>query len=801
MPTIDQILVEVERLNSSADPKHAEELLLSLLDTMGEEELETWAPDLRLTIQKFLKKRQRRLLAELDKRLQRPRSIAQEVLVQESSLIGEARVDALALEFSEALLDLYQAHIFQWSTFYREVVFAFFNRFADRFERAVPSEDSLAAMRTPLRQHSEEIFRKGFGHVTGDIGAPQSYAITKSLNGLQRFLDLPIECFAAQTSSGEASTSQCLRLVCSGFLRAIVEGYAAAEFGNLAGHKILPRFPRSWAHTMAFLTVADLEPVLASIEPGDFRDGVQRSLLPLARALDHLAMKDDEYVPLVALSQLNWDSRRLDVSIQPPPHSAEPRLVEIQCYLEESFVTRNDFSEAAHRDVALIVAPLRPDLRALVEKSPQLRQITVPCEESVADPSRDVIASLEAAMYRRRSPRAGAQALQYNFAREFPLHNPFLTRFYHVHRSSVRELLRAFERRNGVRLWCSVRRSGKTTACLDLGTTTGRAAVVNQSCGSTGQLPGDSLFYDTVCDALATGRQIAPSFFEQMVDTTIGERASQEDRVVFVLDEYEILFGRLKSAAALDQNLRYAVVQPLLSQMVAFSRENLLVFLGQQPNAHFILMDQNQLSAYVEQDPFPLFAHETGATHDELSELVRKVLTERTSFDAGFVDSLYRETAGHPFLTVNLLVEFVEWLIETQRPVSALQLDEGDFEAFSRKRLGSRAISMSPEYNFFRQAIRDGLTPEMRQTDPWIHGIYSCIRGLAQESAETFACSRDDFDALVDKARLEEAGMDADLLLTTGSQANFFEYDDSTVRPKIRLLARLAAVSRRRVSA
>ena len=43
--------------------------------------------------------------------------------------------------------------------------------------------------------------------------------------------------------------------------------------------------------------------------------------------------------------------------------------------------------------------------------------------------------------------------------------------------------------------------------------------------------------------------------------------------------------------------------------------------------------------------------------------------------------------------------------------------------------------------------------------------------------------------------------MDAEYLLATGSQANFLEHDDNAVWPKIRLLARIAAVTRGRVAA
>src|SRR5205085_8822935 len=101
-------------------------------------------------------------------------------------------------------------------------------------------------------------------------------------------------------------------------------------------------------------------------------------------------------------------------------------------------------------------------------------------------------------------------------------------------------------------------------------------------------------------------------FFRDAVRACTDGRLAEETRVVFVLDEYETLFGQMAAAEHRDRELRYTVLQPLLNQMVAFSQENLLVFIGQRPDAHFILMDQNQLSPYVEQDAFPLFANDPG---------------------------------------------------------------------------------------------------------------------------------------------------------------------------------------------
>jgi hypothetical protein len=805
VPKIDQILAQVERLVETVKPQEAEDRLLSLIGAMGEEELRVWEADLRLTIGRFLPKRRKGLLLTLDGRLSETNGAPGGGL-NPPAADPQLGVDVVSLrsELEEKLRFLSDRHIYQWSTFYRDALSIFFDRFLAAAADEAAREEALQAVREPIVLHAGEIWGKGFQYLTSHVHETPDHAVRKSVGGLQRFLDLPIEFFSAKDAGVGPVEARALRAVCSAMLGGILEGFALARFGDFSGGEILSRYPRSWAHSLAFLIDDDLERLLNLIEPGDFRDGISRSVRPLIQALDELGTRVGDYVPLTALAQMNWESRRLDASIQPPPYSAEPQLIEIQCYLDPSFVARRELDEAANRNVGVVVAPLRPDLRAFVEQNERLKSFVVAGaddESGINVVRQRVVSNLEFAIYRRRSPRMGAQPLQYNFAREFPLHNPFLTRYFHVYRSSVRELLRTFERRNGVRLWCSIRRSGKTTACLDLGTTTGDSVIVSQTCETTGQIPEGSLFYDSVCDALTNGKQIGSTYFADLVGKAAGERASTEGRVVFVLDEYETLFGRLKSAVGREPDLRYTVAQPLLNQMVAFTRENLLVFLGQQPNAHFILMDQNQLSAYVEQDPFPLFGHEEGTAQGELSELVGKVLTDRVSVDPSFVDGIHDETAGHPYLTVNLLVEFVDWLIEKHRPVSSLQLDGDDFGKFSKQKLRPKNVSLSPEYRFFREAISEALSSEARATTPWLHGIYTCIRGVVRSSSETFRCRRDDFESIVERAQLEEIGMHADLLLTTGSQANFLDYNEREVWPKIRLLARLAAVTRGRVAA
>ena len=312
--------------------------------------------------------------------------------------------------------------------------------------------------------------------------------------------------------------------------------------------------------------------------------------------------------------------------------------------------------------------------------------------------------------------------ITYNFAREFPLHHQDRISFFHVARTSVRDLLRTFERRNGVRLWCSIRRSGKTTACFDMETTTGDSIIVGQTCGASPSANA-AVFYDRVRNAVGSGRMVTNTF----VNDIITESAPVDidgRRIVLIIDEYETLFGLLKNAVEDSASIRYKVVQPILDQMVTFAQENLLVFLGQQPDAYFILMDQNQLAPYVTQDSFPLFEHVAGTAAGEFSKLVEKILSGRIECTAGFLDALHSETAGHPFLTANILIEFVDWLIENKRPQSGLRVQEADFVEFERGRLGVNQILLSPEYDFFRQAAAAALSEQGYRDNPWLFEVY-----------------------------------------------------------------------------
>jgi hypothetical protein len=227
--------------------------------------------------------------------------------------------------------------------------------------------------------------------------------------------------------------------------------------------------------------------------------------------------------------------------------------------------------------------------------------------------------------------------------------------------------------------------------------------------------------------------------------------------------------------------------------MVGFSRQNLLVLVGQRPDAHYIIMDQNQLSPYVEQDLFPLFQHTPGAPTSEFRLLVRKVVSERVEFESAFADAVFEETGGHPFLTVNLLTDLFDWLVEQRRPAAALRLTQQDLDEFRSERLKTQAIRKCSEYEFFSRFIREALSDESRVHTPWLYAVYSMMRRLAEDHPDSMRCSMSDFEGIAEDLRIpEQCGYEVDDLLSTAERSNFLCVADGHVRPRIPLMARIS---------
>lgn len=710
-----------------------------------------------------------------------------------------SKVHALSQDMSTGFKTLSAKHIFQWATYYRDFVHQIGEKAIDLYY-SFGQQALLYTIREQFFLHTVEIFSKGYSYSQSfqHIGG-ENYSITKSFSGLQRFLELPIDWYSVRASRVRSrDEARSLRDICSAMLGAILRGYGETLLGETKGSRYLPQCARSWLHYAGFLTYSDLANLLTNIEPGELRDGVTDAVLPVTRALDELVAPGQASSFAVPIQgECDWNARRLAITLLPPARGQPSGNIEVHSYLSASSF-RHTLEEPDNRGVAAIVASLTPDLHEWVESHPELRDNVVNTAAEGADFEQQVERILAHILFHVSLGMSAGDAkspIKYNFAKRFPLNKSDPARYYHVDRVSVRQLLQTFERQTGVRLWCSVRRSGKTTACFDLGTSTGESSIVSQTCLPTVQMPGAGLFYSKVKDAINDGKDIPDTFFIDVVSACAAGSSREPQRFVFVLDEYEILFDRLDLAAQRSRELRYTVVHPLLSQMVLFARENLIVLIGQRPNAHAILMEHNQLSPYVQQDPFPLFQHRSSNTSSEFSQLVSKILTSRVGYRPEFVDAIYAETGGHPFLTVNLLASFFGWLIEREYEWGRVRdLGRDDFSSFAADRLSRGYLSTAHDYNFFRDSvIREALSVNARSDSPWLHTVYRCLFQIATRSPREMMCTRAVFAEICE--RIGVRGMSPNELLTTASSANFFAVNHSHVWPKIPILARLCAAT------
>jgi hypothetical protein len=781
MISIDSALREVALLNSQANPAAAEGRLRSLIDSLSPTELSESEREIRSVAQQFLPKRRTELMAFLAQRLT---GIARSATDVDSA--------TAAVEFRtnlrSAFLDLAQHHIYEWSTWYNQAIQGAFSEARQLIINGVEQSSVEAGLYGELAQHESHIVQSGYTY-TASRGATYQIAIGKSLSGLQRFLDLPVVSYQERFSKIRTGReAEAVRGICSAMLSGIIEGYGAARLGNVSGYDVLQEYPASWVDRLVFVKPAGVERLVAQLKAGPVRDRVKKILLPLVRAIETIVKHhgaDRAHIPLLVQQQRG--GQRLDLTLRPAVQVGTPESIAVQCYFTTGPGDLVEFEHAVNTGVALVLAPLASALAASVEASNLLRLRVVDSAPG-ADIQR-VTETLELALAEIAGSANRGVPLVVNLAKRFPLDNPELSRYFRVHRASVRRLLDEHEQDSGIRLWCSVRRSGKTTACLDLGASASGSLVHLETCEHIGQSYASDSFYQAVMSAVEGRRHLSKGFVSDVIEGAL-EYNRGPSKLVFVLDEYESLFERLGAVAERDRDLRYAVVQPLLNQIVEFARNNLVIFIGQRPDAHYIIADQNQLSPYVKQDSFPLFEYEP-RTESEFHSLLNKVMTERVRCDESFIGQVHGETGGHPVLTVNLLTEFFDWLIENKRSTTELRFDGGDFEAFSAERLTPRAIRESPTYELFRQMASQALGDNSRKQTPWLHGVYSLLKRLGRDSSDGMKCSEGDAERLV-----EDLGIVASDLLRTGMQANFLSIRGKTVRPRIKLLARIVAEAR-----
>lgn len=814
-PFTQAALDAVDAYLNRNEATRAMERLVDLISQLPVDDLVLARPDIEKIIGRFYQKKQRDLRLLLDRRLalrdagrgnldagRQESSSSRRTATKPGRPISDERsVDSVRAEYARQLAELRDHHIFQWNGAYRETVGYLFKDLRSFGEVSGSASPYLAVAATALAAHTADIFQRGFNYITGTLAASPDIAVAKSIGGLQRFLFLVIDFYSSSVVKvGSKEEATHLRNVTSTMLFGVLSGYSRVQFGGKTGWNLLQVYPLQWAHSLPFVSSSDLHLLIECAPATDFTANLAEIVKPIAAAIDRAMqwLPHDQHC-LPRIGRYGQFPPRLEVTLTSPTLAgAQEKVV---AFVAPPISHSGPLDDAISGGALLTLARVAPVLWQENEARWQGRVLEATRVGTIQDHELDLAERAFAILEKAFTPalRDSAEVLTFsrNVARDFPLRDPIVRRFYLVPRHSVQSLLDTFSHGTGAHVWCSVRRSGKTTATVDLAGDTERSVVVMQTMDHQPDKPDLNLFSTRVVAALEQGKSLSPQFFEEAVmecSLASSPVRLQQARKVFIIDEYETLFGLMAAVSKRDDWVRYAVVQPLLSQMVAFSTSNLLVFLGQRPDAHFILMSQNQLSPLVQQDSFPLFEHHESGTKTEFARFVGNVLTEQVPFAPAFVDAVFQETSGHPYLTVNVLVDFCDWLIANKRPAANLLLSADDFDAFSKERLTAAVLQRSPHYSTFQQMVADSLSESTREREPWLFAVTTILHRLGRQHPRALACSEPQYKELAaDVAPL--AGSSPGQLLLSARMANFLVMQGGQVKPAIRIFGRLAAVA------
>lgn len=795
---VRQRIIEISALLDTNRMVDANDLLSSLISESPSDVVSLISPDLKLLIDRFYKQKKRSLTQLLEFRLKNPGTVSNLSGVRVFPDQNIVLQPSLRQQYNKLLQDLANRHIFQWANHYRDALHFIFTNTAEKLSESKQWHESIADIGIEFSDHAQEIFSRGFSYQQ-TRGLAAELSEIKALSGLQNFLYYVIVIFAEQReSAASARSAQLLWSLASSVLTGILRGFGRAEFGERNGVVLLERSLRMWLAPLGFCRGSDVIALIDEFDNLKKNRNLYVTVVPSLLAIENTSNRfhgDEIFLPRLCRVSV-FEPARLDITLS-IRHNGSSQEIFISSFFNDIIQSELPITDVLALRADALVLQLGDELKGWQgderERVLDARDVKLD-SHSVHEFSELIHAQLNkriTANYSSNDPTLMGR----NYASEFPLDDPDFRRQFFVERNSVKQLLQQIEGTNGIHLWCSVRRSGKTTAANSLADPNGRSIVVMQSMDhlSKQQLE-QNIFKRKLREALNANKEIEEDFFDDVVSECVLAATNSEAsgrRIVLILDEYETLFGLIEAYVKDDIGLKFKVALPLLSQMVGFATKNLLIFMGQRPDAYQILSAQNQLSPLVRQYNFPLFAHINGAVDTEFTQLLRRILTEKLPFDPSFSDRVYDETSGHPYLTVNLMVDFCDWLMANDHRLNGEILESTHFLSFSRDRLVSAKLKRSPRYEFFNHMLAEYLSESGRVNEPWLSAITSILQEIAKKHPSAFACPVNSFEALASPYG-SATRMTPSRLLASGSLANFLQDKDGRVKPGVRLLARLA---------
>lgn len=801
-PQTRSTLTEISALLSENRIQDADSKTRELISRLSSSELTLASSDIEAQIARFMNQRRRELGLLLKSRHDRLASGAtsseSEVVVRRPlSLLDTG--EPLSLRIRHQLHHLAFNFIFKWAPNYRDVLKLTLSRSIEELPPTGALEIQVADIGEEFASHSIDIFQRGYIYQTSR-GLSRDVAEIKSISGVQSFLDLLVSLYLETRPKIEnAAQANALWGVTSAAIGGVLRGYGRAEFGEVPGWSLLQKHPASWLPPIGFCRGTELMALFEEFPDTLSETNLQLVLGAAALAIERMAHSfhgRETLLPRLSRMSINRPER-LDVTYSAKRGALNQDLL-VSCFWRGVIEGPAAIRTAQGVRAAVIVARLGPENQAWVESESIAGVIDASGfraeQQQIHHLSELVLSRLEAVSLSGEADHDPA-AISHNFASDFPLDDPDFRRQFLIERHSVKKLLQDFEGNTGIHLWCSVRRSGKTTAAQELAGVGGASLVVSQTMDRQPRQPIQNIFSRRIRDAFETGRDLSDDFFIDVVrECTLATTASDasDARIVFIIDEYESLFGLIDSNVRDDKGLKYKVALPLLSQMVDFATRHLLIFMGQRPDAFLILAADSQLAPLVKQKSFPLFEHRQNAPSTEFTQLLSRVLSDKLPFDSPFANAVFIETGGHPYLTVNLMEDFNDWLIENKYRMGVLSLSAENFTNFEKDRLGQAALKRSSFYSFFSGQMSQYLSEAARADEPWLSAVALTLKAIANKHPKTFTCSISSFETLVAPIA-SDARQPLGRLLTTATQANFLKDKDGQVSPGIRILARLAA--------
>jgi hypothetical protein len=795
-PDTRRQLTDVSNLLAGNQMQEADRRTRALISKLNHSELTSASDEIKQVIQRFMKNRRRDLMHELEVRLGRlaaPAETASQGSVVRSQVAPLSTDQQLSVRTAAMLRMLADQHIFRWKPHYVDVL----RHIVSRIASEVPDEREITKICEAFADHAQTIFGRGFAFQT-QKGVSADVATLKSVSGVQSFVDLIVSVYLERRPDVENSAhAAALWGTTSAAIVGVLRGYGAVRFGPVTGWSLLQRNRLAWLPPVGFCRGSELLPLFEEFgqagAAGDLHVIVGASV-QAAERMAHKFHGADLLLP--RMSRVSPGSiERLDLTYT-AKRGALNRDISITCF-SGTVKTTQPIEAALALKPAAVVGILSAQVTEWVERS------SIKCVADASGLRTDsqqlynfaelIYGKLEAEDLSRESYSDPA-VITHNYASDFPLDDPEFRRQFLVERHSVKRLLQEFDGSVGIHLWCSVRRSGKTTAAQELADAGGTSLVVSQTMDRQLRQPIQNIFSRAVRAAFESGKDLRDDFFAEVVrDCALATTASDPSnmRIVFILDEYESLFGLIDSNVRESKGSKYKVALPLLSQMVDFATRNLLVFMGQRPDAFHVLPSDSQLAPLVNQQRFPLFEHRKHARDSEFTQFLKLVLTEKLPFDDIFADAVFAETSGHPYLTVNLMEDFNRWLVDNSFRLAGASLTAQNFADFAKDKLTPAALKRSPFYDFFAAQMAEYLSERSRSNEPWLSAVAHTLKALATKHFKTFETTTNGFEKLIAPIA-EEHRIPLGRLQMTATQANFLREENGQVSAGIRILARLA---------